>query len=519
LALPRTGAPRAARARRRLLESVAIALTISGCATLPPRGPPAVDAAAPPATSGLLHEYAERIGAARGATGTAHWLLDRNELALNARLALADEAAATLDVQYFLWQDDASGDLLAQRLIDAANRGVRVRLLLDDFAVSKNGTLAARLETHPSIEVRVFNPWASRSSMVGFAIEYLARTKTLNRRMHNKTYIADGRFAIVGGRNVGDRYFGLFEPFVEDDLDVLVTGDVVADVSSSFDEFWNSPAAYRIALLDPRVAEYAAGADGRLAETIAAAGTRLAAFPATPIDWTPFFDGLVGTFAAGQSTLFHDSADAAAANGRLYPLLRDLVSSAQHEVLISSPYFVPAAEFVELIRTLAARGVRVAIVTNSLASNNHVVAHTGYKHWRGEVLRAGAELYELRVDAGVRLEYTTPPTTAEAVGLHAKAIVVDGRLTFVGSPNIDPRSLEINTEIGIATDSEAFARRVAALIERDMAPENAWRVTMEANGSLTWSSGAGVVRRQPATGFAQRAVEFLLNLLPLKGQV
>ena len=492
---------------------------MSGCATLPPAGPPAVEAAASPATTGLLHEYAGKIGAALGSTGTAHWLLDRNDVALNARLALADAAVATLDVQYFLWQDDASGDLLAQRLLDAGNRGVKVRLLLDDFAVSKNGTLVARLETHPSIEARVFNPWASRSSMVGFAIEYLARTKTLNRRMHNKTYIADGRFAIVGGRNVGDRYFGLYEPFVEDDLDVLVTGAVVADVSSSFDEFWNSPATYRIALLEPRVAEHSAGADARLAETIAAAGSRLAAFPARPTDWTAFFNGLLGTFAAGQATLFHDSADAARPNGRLSQRLKDLVSSAQREVLISSPYFIPDAEFVERIRALSARGVRVAIVTNSLASNNHVVAHTGYKHWRSDVLRAGAELYELRVDAAVRGEYATAPTLAKAVGLHAKAIVVDGHLTFVGSPNIDPRSLEINTEIGVATDSEAYGRRVGALVERDMAPENAWRVAIEPDGSLAWSSGAGVVRRQPATGFAQRAVEFLLNLLPLKGQL
>ena len=393
---------------------------------------------------------------------------------------------------------------------------MKVRLLLDDFAVSKSGALVARLDAHPSIEVRVFNPWASRGSMFGVAVEFLARTKTLNRRMHNKAYIADGRFAILGGRNIGDRYFGIYEPFVENDLDLLVSGPVVADVTASFEEFWNSPVAYPIAVLDSHVAKQAATTDARFAETIAAAGQRLAAFP-TSKDWHEVFDGLPGTFAAGSALLFHDAADAAEPR-TLHPHLEELVAMAQREVLICSPYFIPDARFRELIQSLVARGVRVAIVTNSLASNNHVVAHTGYKHWRRELLQAGAELYEFRVDAAVLSDYSTPPTMARAIGLHAKAIVIDGRNAFVGSPNVDPRSLEINTELGVATESEDLARRVAALIARDMAPGNAWRVTMDAEGALTWTSSAGVVRRQPATGFSQRAVEFLLNLLPLKDQ-
>jgi cardiolipin synthase C len=519
LAAPAVLARLAERVRRRVIPSVALVLTASGCASLPPRDPAtSFEVAAAPATAGTLRDYAERIAPALGDAGTAHWLLDRSELALNARLALTDGAAETLDVQYFLWQNDASGKLLALRLLEAASRGVRVRLLLDDFAVSKNGAMVAWLDAHPSIEVRVFNPWASRDSMFGVAVEFLARTKMLNRRMHNKVYIADGRFAIVGGRNIGDRYFGLYEPFVEDDLDVLVAGALVADVSASFDDFWNSPATYPIALLDRRSADKAAAAGPQVAQEIAAAPPQLAAFARNPTDWATFFDGLLSAFAAAPATLFHDAADPADARGRLKQRLQDLVASAQHEVLISSPYFIPDAEFRELIRTLVARGVRVAIVTNSLASNNHVVAHTGYKHLRRDVLDAGAELYELRVDAAVRAAYSTPPTEAQAVGLHAKAVVVDGRRAFVGSPNIDPRSLEINTEVGVATESEAFARAVAALIVRDMAPENAWRVTLDADGRLMWSSGAGVVQRQPATGFAQRAVEFLLNLLPLKDQ-
>jgi len=522
LAVLRTRGRSVTRGRGRFLGScAAIAVaTCGGCATLPERAPPPVESAAAPALAGPLHDYAARIAAQIDERSTAHWLLERADDALTARLALADTAVATLDVQYFVWQNDATGSLLALRLLDAAERGVKVRLLLDDFGVSKSGAMVSWLDGHPGIEVRVFNPWASRDSLVGLTFEFLARAKTLNRRMHNKALIADGRFAVVGGRNIGDRYFGLYEPFVEDDLDVLVAGPLVADLGASFDQFWNSSATYPVALLDKsrQPAEIAKAAD-RLAENAAAAAPRLAAFPARVADWTGYLDGLTTTYAAGPSELYADSPEFANPDrARLYPRLKELVASAEREVLISSPYFIPDAEFRELIKALVARGVRVAVVTNSLATNNHVVAHTGYKQWRREVLRAGAELYELRVDAAARSEYVTPPTMSRALGLHAKAMVVDRKRAFIGSPNVDPRSLQINTEIGIAADSEELAHRLAALLERDMAPENAWRVTMDAEGSLTWSSGAGAVTRQPATGFVQRAEEFLLNLLPLKDQ-
>jgi len=521
LAVGKTRSGPAARGRGRLLGAcAAIAIAVCGCASLPERPAPAVEHAEAPALAGPLHDYSARIVAEIGATATAHWLLDRPDAALNARLALADSAVATLDVQYFIWQNDASGALLALRLLAAADRGVKVRLLLDDFGVSKNGAMVAGLDAHPGIEVRVFNPWASRDSMVGFTVEFLARTKTLNRRMHNKTFVADGRFAIVGGRNIGDRYFGLYDPFVEDDLDLLVAGALVPDVSATFDEFWNSASAYPVALLGgARERVDVASAEARFAESVAAAGPRLTAFRPRGADWADFLERLATTYAAGEATVLADSPDIASPEEtRLYPRFKELVASAQHEVLISSPYFIPDAEFRALIGTLVARGVRVAIVTNSLATNNHVVAHTGYKRWRRDVLRAGAELYELRFDAAAKNLHTIPPTMSRAVGLHTKAVVVDRKRAFVGSPNVDPRSMEINTEIGVAADSEDLARELAELLERDMAPDNAWRVTMDAEGWLTWSSGAQTVTRQPATGFTQRAAEFLLNLLPLKDQ-
>jgi putative cardiolipin synthase len=499
----------------------AVAVLLNACAVLPDRPPLAPDHALPPAESGTLHDYAQRIEAALGPMETAHWLLDRNDLALTARLALADEAASTLDVQYFIWQNDASGQLLASRLLAAANRGVKIRILLDDFSASSNAGVIVQLDSHPNVEVRVFNPWATRGTRFGSSMEFLSRAKQLNRRMHNKTYIADNRFAVIGGRNIGDRYFGLYAPFVQNDLDVLLAGELVGDVTASFDLYWNSVHTYPVAIFRITRKDLLdiATTEADVTATLQRNATLLGSFPVHGADWSEFLEGLVGTFAAGRAELYLDSPDIWNPNQvRLYPRFKELVAGAQREVLISSPYFIPDLEFLEIIRTLRARGVRIAILTNSLATNNHVVAHTGYKRWRRVVLGYGVEVYELRSDAAVLPLYMTPPATTQILGLHTKALVVDGQRAFVGSPNIDPRSMVFNTEIGLVADGDDVSDRVAALITRDMSPENAWRVTMDEEGWLTWSSGLGSVQRQPAKSFRQRAVEFLLNLLPLKKQ-
>ena len=456
-----------------------------------------------------------------GSGESAHWLLDRNLLALTARLALADEAASTLDVQYFIWQDDASGQFLTRRLLAAADRGVKVRLLLDDFTVSSGRGDIIKLDAHPGIEVRTFNPWAIRGSRIGTAVEFLTRSYELNRRMHNKSFIADKRFAIIGGRNIGDRYFGVYEPFVQNDLDVLMAGPIVDEVAHAFDEYWNSAHAFPVVLFarDDRPREPIDATRLELDAAVQGDASVLTSFPLEPADWSDYLEELVGTFAVGNAELLWESPEIFdPTRERLYVKYQALVASAQSEVLISSPYFIPDEEFRNLLRQLVARGVRVAVVTNSLATNNHVVAHTGYRRWRREVLAAGVELYELRGDAAALALYVSPPVEPHALGLHTKAVVVDGRRVFVGSPNVDPRSMVLNTEIGVVAQGDELARRVSALILRDMAPENAWRVTMDEEGWLTWSSGTQVLHRQPAKGFRQRTTEFLLNLIPLKKQ-
>jgi putative cardiolipin synthase len=477
--------------------------------------------ALPVARYGSLADFAGRVEAMLGQGESAHWLLDRNELALKARLALADEAAVSLDIQYFVWQSDATGHLLIDRVLHAADRGVKVRILMDDFGVAGRGGDVIKLDAHPGIEVRVFNPWSTRGTRFGTATEFLTRAYVLNRRMHNKTFIADGRFAVLGGRNIGDRYFGVYERFVQNDLDAMVAGPAARDIGRTFDAFWNSEHSFPAALFarDPRPTRPIAATQQEMHDSIAASAALLESFALEPADWSGYLEELVATFAPARTEVVWESPDILDfSRPRLYEEFKSFVASARSEVLISSPYFIPDAEFRALLRDLVAKGVRVVVVTNSLATNNHVVAHTGYRRWRREVLSAGVELYELRADAEAMALYVTPPVQAEHLGLHSKAVVVDRERAFVGSPNVDPRSMVLNTEIGIVGDGAAFTSRVAALIERDISPANAWRVTMNDEGWLRWSSGDEVIRRQPAKGFLQRTIEFLLNLLPLKNQ-
>jgi putative cardiolipin synthase len=500
---------------------VCLCAAVAGCGSLPLREGAVPEQALPATRYGSLADYGGRIEAMLAPGESAHWLLDRNQLAFTARLALADEAASSLDVQYFIWQNDASGWLYADRLLRAADRGVRVRVLMDDLGVSGPGGDVLKLDAHPLIAVRIFNPWRVRGSRLAAAAEFLTRAPTLNRRMHNKTIIADGHFAMLGGRNIGDRYFGIYEEFVQNDLDVLVAGPLAKTVAETFDDYWNSEYSFPVTAFerDKRPHQAIETTRQELRANIAASADILQTFTLEPTDWSAYLEELVATFAPARGEVLWESPDILDFDRpRLYARYRELIASARSEVLISSPYFIPDEDFRELLRELVGKGVRVAVVTNSLATNNHVLAHTGYRRWRREVLGSGVELYELRADAAALQYYVTPPVTSAQLGLHAKAAVIDRTRAFVGSPNVDPRSMVLNTEIGVVGEGAEFAARVAALIERDMAPENAWRVTMDEKGWLEWSTGDRVVRRQPAKGFIQRAVEFLMNLLPLKEQ-
>ena len=498
------------------------ALSMTGCATsrLPQQETqPPRSYALPAAEDGFLNDYGDEIEAGIAQGESAYWLLDRGDLALKARLALTDLAVSTLDIQYFIWEADETGRLLAQRVIRAADRGVRVRLLLDDILLTKRDAEIAGLDHHPNIEVRVFNPWRGRNgSAFSKALEFLTRVDQLNHRMHNKTYVADNRFAILGGRNIGNRYFGLHQAFVQNDLDVMLAGPLVADVSTSFDDYWNSDNVYTGHYFannhDPE--QLYQDLNLLIDRVVEEQSELLQSFLSDNESWHAQLQFFVADAESGPGELVYDSPRIHETRPvQLRQGLDDLMRGAQEEVLISSPYFVPDHAFCEEVRWLTSQGVRVAVVTNSLASNNNPVAHTGYKYWRRAVIEAGAELYELRTDAEAKEYYGTAPVTPDRLGLHSKAIVVDRRHVYIGSANLDPRS-SVNTELGIIAEGEGLAARLSRLIFRDMSPENAWRLTLNENDSIVWTNSDEVVRRQPAKGFKQRSAEAILDLLPLK---
>ena len=474
----------------------------------------------PRADEGKLHDYAARIEGRLGLDESAFWLLDKADLSFDARLALVDDAVTSLDIQYFIWEKDASAWLFARRVLHAADRGVRVRILLDDLCVSAHEKEFASLGMHPNIEVRTYNPFGNRTT-AGRVVEFIFRFGRLNHRMHNKSVIADGRFAILGGRNIGDRYFGVYDAFVQNDLDIMAVGPVVASVATGFDTYWNSDQAVPLEVAAPR-----RSANGDLEEftayteaTYLADKDRLQAFTFEPQDWTEHFEELARGFAPGRGAYVQDPPDVnKEPPDRFYVEFRKLVARTQRKLVISSPYFIPEEDFVVELEALAARGIRIVVLTNSLASNNHIVAHTGYKRWRERLVEAGIELYESRADSSAIDYYTTPPTEPGFLGLHSKATVVDDTWCYVGSPNVDPRSMVLNTENGFFVESVDLAARVTELIERDIEPQNAWRVTLDEKGKLRWTNDVATLTRQPAKGFTQRIVEFFVNFMPIKDQ-
>ena len=497
------------------LSILLAAAALAACAPLTPLERPAFADPSLRAENGPLAVHGAAAEAWLDDGESAFWLLEDNADALRIRIALAALAVETLDIQYFIWQDDMTGRLLMKHVLEAADRGVRVRFLIDDLAVVGRHAELESLNAHPRVEVRVFNPWRMRAPVLR-PFEFVARIGRLNHRMHNKVLVADGRFAILGGRNIGDRYFGVYDEFVQNDVDLMLAGALLDDVMASFETFWSSELSLPVGAGQGDASMIRAACERAVAEN----AEMLAEFAPPPRGWDAYLADVVGTATRGEGRLLLDSPDVH--DGRptqLYEHFKALLASAEEDVIISSPYLVPDREMIGLIDELVGRGVRVRIITNSLASNSHVIAHSAYKKWRRSLLGAGAEIYEMRADAPILERYRTPPATPKWLALHTKAVVVDGRRSFVGSPNLDPRSMILNTEIGVIADDPELAALLVRLFGRDMAPENSWRVTLEDGGWLKWWNGDDEhVGRQPAKGFQQRAVEFFLNLLPIKNQ-
>jgi cardiolipin synthase C len=511
------------RTRLRLC-TLAAAISLAACASLEPRPALPVEAAIALGTGSALDELiAPREAERPGQSGFR--LVREGPEAFAIRAFTAQLANRSLDVQTYIWHNDLTGGFLAVRALEAADRGVRVRLLVDDMdARAKNYGFAA-LHAHPNIEVRMFNPFASRSGTVSLAFEAMGSLKRINHRMHNKTWIADNRIAIAGGRNLGDEYFGASDEVNFVDLDFAMVGPIVREASASFDRYWNSPFAYPMDVLAP---------DDVSPQALQALRERIAPRTAQAHD-TRFAselkqDDAVQRLMAGdwpmrwsaQYRFVSDDPHKAEGQGggvagsHVLELLGPTLKSSREHVSIISPYFVPGEAGTEFLVGVDQSGSAVRVLTNSLAANDVAMVYGGYSKSRKPLLEGGVEIWELKPTPGRTVDSSM--FGSSGASLHTKALAVDSRIAFVGSYNLDARSTSLNCEQGIFVENAEIAAQLEGFFRTDSSGARAWSVTLQ-DGELQWSDGTQAHDKAPDASFGRRFQAWLARILPIDSQL
>ncbi len=485
------------------------------------RGAPA--SALPITESGTLLDriVAPKLAEHPGQSGLS--LISGNLQAFAVRALAARSAERSLDLQYYYWKDDLTGGLLARELTAAADRGVRVRVLLDDINTKGDDSTYLALDSHPNIEIRLFNPSRSRANALRRGIEMALRVFSVTRRMHNKAWIADGRMAIVGGRNIGDAYFDAAEISNFRDMDLLLLGPAVQQAETVFDEYWNSRVVIPIDSL-------AGSRKGDLQTKRTRLDALLSGGGAQPYLQRLHEEKNTESILGGKQTIhwsagakvISDPAEKALNGARQNWLLNTIfpvIGSATSELHIISPYFIPGDQGVAALQNLAAAGAEVSVLTNSLAATDVVAVHGAYAKYRKPLLAGGIHLYELRP------EIRRPDMSlfgSSGASLHTKAFTVDGRTGFIGSFNFDPRSISLNTEMGVLFEDAALTAEVNATFADEIAPDSSYKLALE-NGSLAWQDGAGAnakrLETDPEASIWRRAAATIIGLLPIESQL
>lgn len=475
-----------------------------------------------PAFTILDTGVAPRLAAAGGKSGLT--LVSGNLDAFAARALTARAAGRSLDMMYYYWKDDLTGRLLANEVVAAADRGVRVRLLLDDInATGKDGVYLA-LDAHPNIAVRLFNPSRARDGGLRRGVEMALRVFSVTRRMHNKAWIADGRLAIVGGRNIGDQYFDAAEASNFRDMDMMLMGPVVRQAEEVFDAYWNSEVSMPIRSL----AGDAEGQIGQLRRNLAELAQSEQAKPYVErvlerISALSMLDSALATHWTDEARIVSDPPEKALARGGdnwIMATLMPVIAAADRSVEITSPYFVPGAEGTAGLTRMAAAGVDVAVLTNSLAATDVAAVHGGYAPYRRTLLEGGVRLHELqpwlrRSDMSL--------FGSSAASLHTKAFTVDDHTGFVGSFNFDPRSASLNTEMGVLFVEPDLVGRMREVFRQETGPQMSYRVHLDESGALRWEGERDgemtVWDREPEAGLMRRLVAALVSWLPIESQL
>jgi cardiolipin synthase C len=491
-----------------LLRLFALALLgLSGCAGLPRHVHKTPSTAFQRPETTTLGKIAANDEVAKNLSGIR--LLSSGEEAFASLITLADHAERTLDIQYYIIHQDDSTRTLLHHVRLAADRGVRVRVLVDDLNTAGEDRRFMHLSTHANVEVRVFNPFtAGRFSTWTRFIASATDIRRINHRMHNKLFVADDALAITGGRNIGDQYFTLDPRSNFVDLDVVAAGPIVDALSASFDLFWNSKYAIPIA-------NVASGEDNESnlpppvePEPSAAANWLAHELDARKIDffWVP-----ATVLADRPAKIASESSpdeEVTIAND-----ISELMRTAKQELVIISPYFVPGKQGMALIGELVSRGVRVRVLTNSLASTDSPLVDIGYARYRAPLLKLGVELREMQPKLGQKHVRFHPFRSSNA-SLHAKALVIDQRIVFIGSLNMDERSAKINSELGLVMRSSEIAREVTGLLD-DLSTDGSYKLRLDEHGRVEWVAGEGSAQKvwhvDPATSRFERVWLIVLS--------
>jgi putative cardiolipin synthase len=515
------------------LPVLALLLSLTGCASLP-TGVEREASAHSDRDGEPSHIAAKSEDFLRERPGeSGFWLLGNGHDAFAARIVLSEAAQRTIDVQYYLYHDDLTGKLLTNALLRAADRGVRVRLLLDDMATPGIDPMLAALDSHPNMQVRIVNPYANR----GFrALETLARFDTVTRRMHNKSFSVDNTVTVVGGRNVGDEYYAAAEDVNFADMDVLAVGPAAVEVGKQFDLYWNNALSYPAQSLASKPDDLDDVRRELAAYALSQSGSPYAQRVRTSTLVREIEDGGLD-FQWGRALVFYDLpeklvTDPEDRSTHLGPKLRPYtLDRLDQDLLIFSPYFVPGDKGVTSLTDLEKKGVQVRVLTNSLASTDVGVVHAGYAKYRKPLLRGGVEIYETKPNARAPAAKPGGLTGSSGASLHAKTFVLDRDMLFIGSPNLDPRSGKLNTELGILFESGPLAEAVAGWFDANEG-KIAYRVTLdrehctdkyECEERLRWTAqedGKEVVYFvDPNTGVLNRFFLSIAALLPIEGQL
>ena len=504
-----------------LITVFLIGTLLQGCA-LPPLNDRTQSGALSPQLASetkLGKSLAVRLAQNRGKAGI--YPIQDPKQAFAGRVALARAAERTIDIQSYLWHNDTTGTLMLNELFAAAQRGVRVRLLLDDNGITGLDNQLNRLDRHPNIEVRLFNPFVIRNPKW---LGYITDFSRANRRMHNKSFTVDNMVTISGGRNIGDEYFGATDAELFTDLDMLCVGAVVDAVSRDFDLYWQSNSSYPSSKIllptEPTVL------DKLDSEELTAEQQERAAVYTTQVRESVFVQDFLSGNLQLQWTevrmVSDDPAkglDEASREDYLVAELRDFIAEPKFSLSVVSPYFVPTEKGVAFFSRLAKAGVNVQILTNSLEATDVAAVHSGYAKTRVELLKAGVKLFELKSSAGVQKTNTKRNLMLGNSGssLHTKTFSVDSSRVFVGSFNFDPRSVNLNTEMGFLIQSESLATQIDLAFQA--LPVMAYEVRLDENDALVWierQSGKEIVHNlEPKATAWRKAVVFFYSLLPI----